>query len=155
MGTKASDVMISIEEYPVAVEEEQIGRAAEIIVDAFKTKNNDWKGYESLFINNGCKEYVGFLTLRSLLKAIGLGDSARSRWKPWYVIREGRKNTILRVKDLMRPISSNCVDAGDDIQEAARLILESQSNSVLVMDQGQPVGVIRTIDLLWFMEELI
>lgn len=155
MGTKAADVMISIGEYPVAGEDEYIGRAAELMVEAFSGRNSHWKGYESLFISNGANEYVGYVTMRSLLKAIGLGDPGRGRWKPWYVIRAGKKNNILQIKDLMRPVSANCVNAGDDILHAARAIIENRNNSVLVKDQGRLVGVIRAIDLLWFMEELL
>lgn len=147
--------MVTPGQYPVIDSEESIYQAVEKIVNKFVEVDPSWKGYEALLVADKSGKIVGFLTLRCILKALRAdGDGGRN--KLWHSILNFRRGTAgFKVKDLMRSFKSNFVCPGDDLEKAVRIILEKNINSVPVMENDTIVGIIRSFDIFWLIEDLI
>ncbi|WP_027364057.1 CBS domain-containing protein [Desulfotruncus alcoholivorax] len=154
MNTTPAEVMVPAGDYPVINENESINEAADILVSNFRDKDGTWRGYEALLVKNDYNEIVGFFTLRSLLKALGLNDiDSLNILTNLFLIKS--KNVSLQVRNFMRPLDDRIINITDDINQAVDVIINNQVNSVVVVDCDKIVGVIRAIDLLWFMDEMI
>jgi CBS domain-containing protein len=148
--------MIPIEEYPAISEEVFLDRAAHMLIENYRDKGGTWLGYESLLVTNKDGEIVGFLSLRSFLKAIGLCDPGNDNWFLDLVFSRRRiSNSTWRVKNFMCPLDGRTVRVNDNLDQVIRIMMKNQVDSVMVVDGDKAVGVIRVIDLLWFMEELL
>lgn len=152
MKVRAADVMVTADKFPAVDEDEGVDRAAAILVRIYSGMDSTWRGYESLIVRDKLNREVGFLTLRSILKAIGTGEGGGAAgFIPWI-----KKNAVsVPVKSLMRPLNQCFVRPDDGIEQAVRTIMENNANSVLVMDGDRLAGVIRTIDLFWYIPEML
>ena len=156
MGIKAKQVMIPIDEYPIVFENDSVENAAKILIEQYQMKDSSWQGYESLLVVNTMNEKVGFLTLRCILKAMELNDTGTVYHNLWQLFADKIKiATALYVKNLMRPLHISYVKLHDDIDQAIEILMKNSTNSVFVRDKGDIVGIIRVIDILWFLEDLI
>ncbi|ACV61854.1 CBS domain-containing protein [Desulfofarcimen acetoxidans DSM 771] len=156
MGIKAEQVMTSINEYPVVYENDSIEKAAGILIEQYKIKDFSWQGYESLLVLNDINKKVGFLTLRCVLKALEINDSDNMNHNSWHTLTDKIKiSSELCVKELMRPLHTDYVKSQDDVDEAIKIIMKTGTNSVFVYDKLDIVGIIRSIDILWFLEDLL
>jgi CBS domain-containing protein len=156
MKINAAMVMVPVKEYPVIFEDDSVDRAAEAIVEKFKEKDSNWRGYESLLVMNRSNEYVGLLTLRSILKAVETRELPAKNWHPGNLfLKKKRSGGGLQVRDLMRPLSSSFINVNSDAEQAVRIIMKNRINSVLVRDGDNFVGVVRVIDLIPFIEEMM
>lgn len=154
MNITPAEVMVPAGDYPVVNENESINRAADILVSNFRDKDGTWRGYESLLVKNDYNEIVGFFTLRSLLKALGLNDINNFNiLANLFLIKS--KNVSLQVRNFMRPLDDRMINITDDLNQVVDVIINNQVNSVIVLDCDKIVGVIRAIDLLWFVDEMI
>ena len=156
MEIKAEQVMIPIEEYPIIFENDSIENAAKILIEQYQTKDCSWQGYESLLVLNNLHRKVGFLTLRCILKAMELNDISTVYHNLWHIFADKIKvASDLSVKTLMRPLNISYIKATDDVEQAIRIIMKNNSNSVFVRNKEELVGIIRVIDILWYLEELV
>ncbi|MFZ5632676.1 MAG: cyclic nucleotide-binding/CBS domain-containing protein [Bacillota bacterium] len=153
MKVKAADVMVPIDEYPVVAEDDYINKAAAVLVQKYGNRDSTWQGYESLIVTNKFNQRIGILSLRAILKAIEKNRPAR-RVKNLFV-KKRKKDAGIPVKNLMRPLNTGFVDVNDDARQAVRLMMENRVNSVPVCHGNNPVGIIRAIDLFWFIEEML
>ncbi|SFG70299.1 CBS domain-containing protein [Desulfotomaculum arcticum] len=154
MNMTPTGVMVPAGDYPVVHENESINRAADILVSSFRNKDGTWRGYESLLVKNDYNEIVGLFTLRSLLKALGLNDQdSINSLTGLFLIKS--KNVSLQVRNFMRSLDNRIINIADDLNQVVDVIINNQVNSVVVVDCDKIVGVIRAIDLLWFVDEMI
>ena len=154
MNLTPAEVMVPASDYPVINENESVNKAADILINNFRDKDGTWRGYESLLVKNDCNEVVGFFTLRSLLKALGLSDRDNVNiLASLFLVRN--KNASLQVRNFMRPLAERTINVTDELNKVVDVIINNQVNQVIVVDRGKIVGIIRAIDLLWFVDELI
>ncbi|MCL6477547.1 MAG: CBS domain-containing protein [Peptococcaceae bacterium] len=153
MKIKAADVMVPIGEYPVIADDEYIDRAAALLVQKYASRDSAWQGYECLIVTDKLNQKTGILSLRAILKAIGKNGPAPGVGSLF--AKKRGKGAGIPVRSLMRPLHAAFVEINDDAEQAARIIMENRVNSVPVYDGNNPVGIIRTIDLFWFIEEML
>ncbi|MHB8918009.1 MAG: CBS domain-containing protein, partial [Desulfocucumaceae bacterium] len=103
-------------------------------------------------------DLVGILSLRSLLKAAGLRkldndpDFKAESWG-WYYVNRLRTQSLMRVRDVMRPLAVATVDAGENVKDVAVSLFKHQVNSLPVIKRGKLVGMVRTLDIFMVIGE--
>lgn len=153
MKVKAADVMVPVDRLPVVSENECVDRAAEALVRSYDEMESVWRDYEALLVVNSLNEAVGLLTLRSILRAIEINGEGRRTARFFPGIKKNSGG--IPVKDLMRPLGSCSVEPDDGLDRVARVIMESNANSVPVRSGNRLAGVIRAIDLFWYINEML
>lgn len=152
-------VMVPIEEYPVVYEEAMVIDAIHTLRESFHQKDGTWYGFQSLMVLNEKDELVGILTLRSLLVALKMREFVEHILKgdPTGLFFTPRLLGDLRinVRKIMRPLNLLTVQEDASIMEALLTIVKNNINSLPVLSGNRPVGVVRTIDLFWFVGELL
>ena len=156
---QVKNIMVPIEEYPVVDEGATVLEAVMRLRDSFHQMDGTWYGFQSLMVLNEKGKLTGILTLRSLLVALRLrefiehilnGDPTGLFFTPHLI-----KDTKITVVKIMRPINLVTVQEDDIIMEALLKIIKYKINSLPVLSGTRPVGVVRTIDLFWFVGELL
>lgn len=155
MRPNISQLMVPIEEFPVISEDEYIDRAAELIVASYGDKDSTWRGYESLHVVDNNKTSVGVLTLSNILMAVNKSGKPGRTVKSRYLAAMGADSPRTRVKDLMTNLNNNFVEIDDGVESAIKVIVGKNLSYVPVRSGRDLVGVIRAIDLFWFIEDLL
>lgn len=156
MGPNINQIMVPIEEFPVILEDEYIYRAAEVMVSIYSKKDSTWRGYESLHVVDSNKTSVGLLTLRNILKAVHNGGSPGKAPKKLYLsaIRAAASPPV-RVKDIMRHLNKDYVEINDRVDSVIKVFMQKNLNCVPVRSGRDLVGMIRAIDLFWFIGDIL
>lgn len=156
MKNDLNQIMIPIDQYPSISEDVSLDKAIAIMATEFKQRDNSWHNYEAVLTTDSSGEISGMLTLRSALIAIRelRYPSLRQKIKNILFSKPVPTNT-LRVKNFTEPFKSRSVKISDQLDEVISLILNHNLNSVLVSNNGRIVGVIRTIDLFWYIGEML
>ncbi len=144
----AKDIMVPISNYATVNADDSLKQALEVFENAAS------RGYRTLLVLNGQGNITGFLTTRTILKALAAYGVEEDIWTTdsWgtfflRIERERLKNT--KVKKIMRPVVQVYVDENTPVQEVARVILANQVNHIPVLDRERKVtGIVRTIDIL-------
>ncbi|HBW36853.1 CBS domain-containing protein [Desulfosporosinus sp. BICA1-9] len=149
-------IMIPLDQYPSISEEGSLDNAINLLTEEFKKRDNIWHNYEALLTTSSSGEITGMLTLRSALTA--------SREFKYPSLRHRLINLLfnkpvptsnLQVKNFIHPLKSRLVNISDELDEVILLILKHNYNSVLVSNNQRIVGVIRTIDLFWYIDDVL
>ncbi|MCL6634526.1 MAG: CBS domain-containing protein [Peptococcaceae bacterium] len=153
------EIMVPIGEYPVVYEDAAVLDAIRTLRDSFHRKDGTWYGFQSLIVLNGRDELVGLLTLRSLLVALKMRDFVEHILKGdptgLFFTPHLQNDLRLNVRKIMRPFDILTVQEDDPIMKALLTIVKYNINSLPVLAGTKPVGVVRTIDLFWFVGELL
>lgn len=145
----ARDIMMPIEKYATV-------RAGDCVKEAVRKLRRAalTSGHRTLVVLDDEKNLVGFVTTRTLLKALsvyGFDEDIETadNWGTFFTRLEKERLKNVKVKKIMRPVSTVFVSEDTPLPEVARTILSSQINHVPVLDENKKVvGIVRTIDLL-------
>ena len=145
------DIMVSVDDYQKIPEDATVYEAIKVLQNSFHRDKKAWHGHRSVLVLSNKGEFVGVLTVRGLLKAAGLRElledvNIKAESWGWYYMHKLKEESI-RVRDVMRPINSASVGAGDDIYEAAKALLKYNVNSLPVIKNNQLIGIVRTLDI--------
>ncbi|MCL6634399.1 MAG: CBS domain-containing protein [Peptococcaceae bacterium] len=153
------NIMVPIGEYPVVYEDAMVIEAVHVLRESFHQKDGTWYGFQSLVVLNRKDELVGILTLRSLLLALKMREFVEHILKgdpTGLFFAPGLQSDLrINVRKIMRPINLVTVQEDASILEALVTIVKNNINSLPVLSGTRPVGVVRTIDLFWFVSELL
>lgn len=153
------DIMVPIEEYPVVYDDAMVLEAIHALRDSSHQKDGTWYGFLSLMVLNRKDELVGILTLRSLLVALQIRDFVEHILKGdptgLFFTPQLQADLRINVRKIMRPLDLITVQEDASIMEALLTIVKNNINSLPVLAGTRPVGVVRTIDLFWFVGELL
>lgn len=151
------DIMVPVAEYPVVYEDAPIPEAIKTLRESFHQKDGTWYGFQSLMVLNKKDELVGILTLKSFLVALQMRDFLEHMLKrdPTGLFFAPHLFGELNVQKIMRPLELVTVQEDATISDALRVIVKKNINSLPVLSGKKPVGVVRTIDLFWFIGELL
>lgn len=149
---KVKEIMVPIEDYSTISENATIYDAIKILQQSFHRDGKAWYGHRSVIVLGEDGSLTGILTLRGLLKAVGLREldediNIKSESWGWYFTHKLRKESKMQVKDVMRPLALATVNTDTDIASAAITLLRHQVNSLPVLKDGKPVGILRTLDI--------
>lgn len=145
----ARDIMVPIDRYVTV-------RACDCLKEAIKRLRRAALsyGHRTLVVLDDDKNLVGFVTTRTLLKALsvyGFDEDIETAdsWGTFFTRLEKERLKNVKVKKIMRPVSTVFVNENTPLPEVAKTILSSQINHVPVLDENKKVvGIVRTIDLL-------
>lgn len=153
----ARDIMVPISEYPAVHVTATLAEAIKTLKDSFQTdKKGTITGQRSLLVLNDDNDLVGILTIRTILNAINVKSRIGASLTRLFVRDVVQDNAmLLNVREVMRPVFSNCVNVDDSVEEAARVMLNGKINIIPVMENGKAVGIIRSIDLFNIIGELL
>ena len=153
------DIMVPIEEYPVVYENAMVIEAIHALRDSFHQKDGTWYGFQSLIVLDKNDKLVGLLTLRGLLVALKMREFVEHILKGdptgLFFAPHLQGDLRINVRKIMRPINLLTAQEDDTIMEALLTIVKYNINSLPVLAGTKPVGVVRTIDLFWFVGELL
>ncbi|WP_347487954.1 CBS domain-containing protein [Desulfoscipio sp. XC116] len=154
----AADIMLPIEDYVTIEENATLYEAIKALQQAMHSKGGAWHGHRSVLVLGRGGHLVGMLTMRGLLRAAGLKEldndpQIKAESWGWYYINAMRKETKIRVKDVMRPLALFTVDYQAPVLDVALALLKHGVNSMPVLRQGKPVGIVRTMDVFTVMDD--
>lgn len=156
MKVNIAGIMVPIGEYPVIPEDTSVYSAARALVENYRNRDGTWTGYELLLVEDRQKEIVGYITLRSFLKAIGLSNGENVNKLMDILFSNPRLNhTELKVKSIVQSVEGRMINVNEDLIKVVEKIMKNSANSIMVVDGDKAVGVVRVIDLLWFIEDLL
>ena len=154
----AEDIMVPIGDYNTISENATLYEAIKVLRGSFHRDGKAWYGHRSVIVLGISGDLVGILSLRSLLKAAGLRkldndpDFKAESWG-WYYINRLRTQSLMRVRDVMRPLAVATVDAGENVKDVAVSLFKHQVNSLPVLKKGRLVGMVRTLDIFMVIGE--
>ena len=156
MKINLRQIMIPLDQYPCISEDCSLDKAINLLTEEFNKRDNSWHNYEALLTTGSSGEITGMLTLRSALIATRefKYPSLRLRLSN-LLFNEPFPTSNLQVKNFLHPLKSRLVKITDELDEVILLVLKHNFNSVLVSNNQRIVGVIRTIDLFWYIGDVL
>ncbi|MDI6711364.1 MAG: CBS domain-containing protein [Thermoanaerobacterales bacterium] len=157
---RVRDIMVPIRDYPTVRAEASLYEAAAMINVYLKRDEGVWHGFRSVMVVDDGGGVIGVLTLRTVLRAVlyaaGKGDPAveGSSWGG-FMLRDVRRQGGPRVREVMRPATLIAVSPDDSVWDAALKMARNRINSLPVVERRRPVGIVRSIDVFWWISELL
>jgi len=154
----AEDIMVPINSYASIDMNATLYEAINVLRNSMHSEGKAWHGHRSVLVLGDGGKLVGILTMRNLLRAVGLKELAddpeiKAESWGWYYVNQLREETKMRVRDIMRPLELFTVDASALVIDVALALLKHQVNSLPVIRQGRPVGIVRSIDVFMVIDE--
>ncbi|TYO92309.1 HPP family protein [Desulfallas thermosapovorans] len=155
---KASDIMVPLDDYVTISDNATLYEAIKELRGAMHSKGRAWHGHRSVLVLGADGNLVGILTMSGLLRAAGIQELDRDpnikaeSWG-WYYVDRMRRESGVRVRDIMRPLRLYTVPAEASVMDVALALLKYQVNTLPVMDKGKPVGIVRPIDVFMVIDE--
>jgi CBS domain-containing protein len=164
-GTKkVKELMVPLSEYPVVYDTDSLNEAILVL----KKYMAGGKGHRSLLVFSkskkvgGEEQLVGILTVRDILNAIKANTLSYNgaelfeiSWSRFYHRDPLKKPFITKVGDVIRPLVQAFVQSNQDVTDAIRLMMTKNVNLLPVFEGKKAVGVIRAIDLLDYIGEML
>ncbi|OAT80817.1 CBS domain-containing protein [Desulfotomaculum copahuensis] len=157
---RVREIMVSLRDYSAVQAEAPLAEAIRALRESLHQEGRVWYGFHSVLVLDHRQQLVGLLTLRSLLRAIELAELRHdsqlkgSSWG-WYYANRVQKNSGLRVKDIMRPLTLATVESEETVFQAAVKMVAHRVNSLPVLEKGRVTGIVRTIDVFQVIGELL
>ncbi len=165
-----SDVMVPLEEYTTLTGEQTIKDAIEKLKESFQSKVTTSRimetGHRSILVIDEKKKVQGILAITDLLSAImppylsapkpATADSIQYSpmfWKGMFR-REIGQLAKKKVRDVMSPAPLS-VEADANLMTAAYTMQMNNARRMVVLKNGQVVGIIREQDLFFEMERIL
>jgi len=156
MKINLRQVMVPLDYYPIISEDTSLDNAINVLTEEFKKRDNSWNNYEAVLISSSCGEITGMLTLHSALKATRDFNypSLRNRISN-LLFNQPFPTSNLQVKTFSQPLKNRLVNISDELDDVISVVLEHNFNTVLVSSNNRIVGAIRTIDLFWYIDDVL
>ena len=165
-----SDVMVPLEEYTTLTGEQTIKHAIEKLKESFQSKVTTSRimetGHRSILVIDERKRVQGILAITDLLSAImppslsapkpATADSIQYSpmfWKGMFR-REIKQLAKKKVRDVMSPAPLS-VEADANLMTAAYTMQMNNARRMVVLKNGQVVGIIREQELFFEMERIL
>ncbi|KJS16487.1 MAG: histidine kinase [Peptococcaceae bacterium BRH_c4b] len=158
------DLMIPISDYPVVYDTDTLKDAVLVL----KKHIQSGKQHRSLVVFSrdkkieSEKQLVGILTIRDIFNVIKKNAKIRKKheypyisWVYFYQTEPLHDYLLLEVKQAIRPLITAFVQADESITKATELMMTKSVNIVPVFEKKKAVGIIRAIDLLDYIGDLI
>lgn len=158
---KIEELMVPISEYPVVYDTDTLKDAIKVLKNYIGAN----KGHRSMivFSREGTEEKLtGILTVRDILKAIkgktmsyDSNEMLEMSWGRFY--HKGSLDDIvtITVGESIRPLVTDFVQINETVSDAIRILMTKNINILPVFDGEKPVGIIRAIDILDYIGELL
>ncbi|MBE3587210.1 MAG: CBS domain-containing protein [Thermoanaerobacteraceae bacterium] len=161
---KVRELMIPLSEYPAVYETDTLKEAIKVLRE-YRAAGHS---HRSLLVFSRTKKVmgeemlVGILTTRDILNAIKknkmIYDGSElftMSWAMFYHRGSLEKLTIIKVGQAIRPLVDAYVQVDDTVTRAIELMMTKNVNILPVFAGKKAVGIIRAIDLLDYMAEML
>lgn len=158
---KVKELMVPISEYPVVYNTDTLKDAIKVL----KTYHVDSKEHRSMLVlkREGTEEKLaGILTVRDILNTIKGKTMSYDKdelfsmsWSRFYGKSSLGTSVTTKVEDAIRPLVTEFVQTEQDVSDAIRIMMTKGINILPVFEGEKPVGIIRAIDILGYIGELI
>ncbi len=158
---KVKALMVPISEYPVVYDTDILKDAIKVL----KAYRVDGKEHRSMLVfkREGTEEKLtGILTVRDILNTIKGKTMGYDRdelftmsWSRFYGKATLNTSVTTKVGDAIRPLVTEFVQIEQDVSDAIRIMMTKGINILPVFEGKKPVGIIRAIDILDYVGELL
>ncbi len=158
------ELMVPISDYPKVYDTDCLKEA----IVTLKRHRVDCKEYRSLLVFSKTKkiegepELVGILTIRDMLNAIKkitmsyTGDELYVISWAWFYQKKSLQDTVkINVHSALRPLVYAFVQADENVTTAIRKMMTKNVNILPVFEGHKPVGILRTLDILDHISEML
>lgn len=155
------ELMVPISEYPVVYNTDTLKDAIKVL----KTYIVESKEHRSLIVlkREGTQETLaGILTVRDILNTIkgktmsyDGNEFFTMSWSRFYHKSSLGNSVTTKVKAAIRPLVTEFVQTEQNVSDAIRIMMTKNINILPVFDGEKPVGIIRAIDILDYIGELL
>ena len=161
-GTKkVKELMVPMSEYPVVYNTDTLKDAIKVLKNYLGEK----KQHRAMIVlkREGTEEKLaGILTVRDILNAIKVktmckdddGDFTMS-WSRFYHVGSLCNNGTPTVADAIRPLVTEFIQSEQDVSDVIRILLIMKIDILPVFEVKKLVGIIRAIDILDYIGELL
>lgn len=161
-GTKkVKELMVPISEYPVVYDTDTLKDAIKVLKN-YLAEN---KGHRSMLVlkKEGTGEKLeGILTVRDILNTIKRktmsddnDDVFTMSWSRFYHHGSLGKSVTTKVSEAIRPLVTEFVQSEQDVSDAIRILMAKNINILPVFEGEKPVGIVRAIDILDYIGDLL
>ncbi|HZK86278.1 MAG TPA: CBS domain-containing protein [Desulfosporosinus sp.] len=161
-GTKkVNTLMVPVSEYPVVYDTDTLKDA----INALKNYIGENKEHRSMIVltREGTKEKLaGILTVRDILNAIKAknmsydgAEAFNMSWSRFYHKSSLCISCTTKVADAIRPLVTDFVQSEQDVSDAIGIMMTKKINILPVFEGEKLVGIIRAIDVLDYIGELL
>ncbi|EHQ88335.1 CBS domain-containing protein [Desulfosporosinus youngiae] len=148
-------------EYPVVYNTDTLRDAIKVL----KNRTGECKEHRSIIVlkQEGTEvKLAGILTVRDILNAIK-GKTINSdnnenfpvSWSGFYHKSSLGYSVSTKVADAIRPLVTEFVHSEQNVSDAIRIMMTKKINILPVFEGGKPIGIIRAIDILYYIEECL
>jgi len=161
---KVKELMVPVSptcEYPVVYNTDTLKDAIKILKDC----TGECKEHRSIIVlkKEGSEDKLtGILTVRDILNSITgkmiTKDDDKNlpvSWSGFYSKSALGHSVTTKVGDVIRPLVTEYVRPEQNASEAIRIMMTKKINILPVFDGGKPIGIIRAIDILYYIEECL
>ncbi|KUO74183.1 MAG: histidine kinase [Desulfosporosinus sp. BRH_c37] len=158
---KVKELMVPISEYPIVYNTDTLNDAIKVL----KTYHVESKEHRSMIVlkREGTGEKLaGILTVRDILNAIKRktvsydgNELFAMSWSRFYHKGSLGNSVTTKVEDAIRPLVTEFVQTEQDVSDAIRIMMTKNINILPVFEGEKPVGIIRAIDILDYIGELL
>jgi CBS domain-containing protein len=159
---KVKELMVPITEYPVVYNTDTL-KDAIMVLKTYHVKSKEHRSMIVLRREGTEEKIVGILTVRDILNAIkgktmsyDNDELYTMSWSRFYHTSSlGNSVTTTKVEDAIRPLVTKFVKIDEDVSDAIRIMMTKNINILPVFEGEKPVGIIRAIDILGYIGELL
>jgi len=157
---KIKDIMIAVKEFPVVYCDNPIKEAVCLIIKEQERKVIPDCGI--LLVFNNKQKWVGVMDRKMILRTIGHHAVNHTYCREWGVVSFGdpvfrrglfteccNRELIRNVEELMYPKDVVVIGTSDTLVEAVHLMTEGELESLVVVENGDPVGLVRAADVFY------
>lgn len=163
---KVKQVMVPIKGYPVIYDEDTLKDA----IITLKKYLDKGKEHRSLLVFsktrkvNGEEELIGFLTIRDILNAIKKNRTGYDNNElfsmsmasmGWAYLGPVGQYTNVKVSKVIRPLVRVFIQAEENVTKAIELMMTNNVNILPVFEGKKAMGIIRALDILDFIGDML
>lgn len=150
--------MVSLNDYVSISEDATLFEAIKELKYAMHSRGGAWHGHRSVLVLGGKEQLAGLLTMSGLLRAAGIKEldddpNIKAESWGWYYVHKMRRESKVRVRDIMRPLEMYTVNPTASVLEVALALLKHRVDTLPVMQRGKPIGIVRSIDVFMVIDE--
>ncbi|WP_018085727.1 CBS domain-containing protein [Desulfurispora thermophila] len=142
------DCLTPLTHFLKVCEDDHITRAISLLKVSLH-QPSAWQGERVLLVTDRQEKLTGLITFKCLMNLTGLvlmnhDPFFRAEYVSWYFINKAlQKNSLITVREIMRPILSSCVKADSSLLEVAELFAQQKRNYLPVVNKvGNVIGIL-------------
>lgn len=161
---KVRELMVLLAEYPRVYEHETLKDAIKTLKD-YIAKGKEHRSllvFSNIRKIGGEEELVGILTVRDILKALEKNIAIRTNrelpamsWAYFYRKDPASDLVFTTVGQVVRPLVKAFIQADKEVTKAIEIMMTKGVNIIPVFEGKKAVGIIRGLDLLDYIGDLI